>query len=413
MVLGLCLAGCGASDEPTLQSRSLLDAKASAPAPFAAARDAEPKPAAGARQPVGGFSALLRAGGPHTFYALADNGFGDKANSHSFLLRVYRVRADDGAIRVLDWITLHDPSHKVPFRIVDEKAADRPLTGGDFDPESFRRDKAGTFWFGDEFGPYLLHTDKTGKVLEAPIPLPGVRSPDSTGTGRVNLPRSRGFEAMALSTDGKLLYPILEGAVAGDDPRARRLYAFDIARRAYAPGHRVYTVADAKNLVADADAIDAKRLAVLERDDFEGKKARVKQIVVADLPSGGVRLAETRGRRGRPARPRRPRRGVLARPPRRPRHRRALRHALHQHRVAGTPRRRPRRGRERHELRRSRAEPTAPRRHRPDRAASTRARARLRLERDPRLHHGAGAVDARDHEPAVERPDAVGEALEP
>ncbi len=286
MVLGLCLAGCGAPDEPTLESRSLLDAKASAPAPFAAARDAEPKPAAGARQPVGGFSALLKAGGAHTFYALADNGFGAKANSHSFLLRVYRVREDHGALRVLDWITLHDPDRKVPFRIINEKPADRPLTGGDFDPESFRRDKAGGFWFGDEFGPYLLHTDAAGKVLEAPISLPGVRSPDSPDKGHANLPRSRGFEAMALSSDGKLLYPILEGAVAGDDPRARRLYAFDIARRAYVPGHRVYTVADAKNLVADADAIDAKRLAVLERDDFEGKKAHVKQIVVADLPEG-------------------------------------------------------------------------------------------------------------------------------
>jgi hypothetical protein len=135
-------------------------------------------------------------------------------------------------------------------------------------------------------GSGLLHTDADGKVLEAPIPLPGVRSPDSPATGHANLPRSRGFEAMALSTDGKLLYPMLEGAVAGDDPRARRLYAFDLVRHAYTPGHRVYTVADAKNLVADVDAIDAKRLAVLERDDFEGKEAHTKQIVVADLPRG-------------------------------------------------------------------------------------------------------------------------------
>jgi hypothetical protein len=284
VILGLCVAGCGAPDEPTLESRSLLDAKASAPAPFAAVPDAEPKPAAGARQPVGGFSALLRADGAHTFYAMADNGFGAKKNSHSFLLRVYRLRADHGSIRVLDWVTLRDPDRKVPFRIINEKTADRLLTGGDFDPESFRREKGGSFWFGDEFGPYLLHTDATGKVLEAPIPLPGVRSPDSPAGGRANLPRSRGFEAMALSTDGKLLYPILEGPVAGDDPRERRLYTFDVARRAYTPGHRVYTVADAKNLVADADAIDAKRLAVLERDDFEGKKAHTKQIVVADLP---------------------------------------------------------------------------------------------------------------------------------
>jgi hypothetical protein len=286
VVTALLLSGCGAPDEPTLESRSLLDAKASAPAPFAAVKDADPKPAAGARQPVGGFSALLRADGDHTFYALADNGFGSKDNSHSFLLRVYRVREDDGALKVLDWITLHDPDHKLPFPIVNEQSADRPLTGGDIDPESFRRDRTGDLWFGDEFGPYLLHTDRTGTVLEAPIPLPDVRSPDAPAGANANLPRSRGFEAMAMSPDRTRLYPILEGAVEGDDPRARRVYTFDIPSRAYEPGHRVYTVDDAEHLVAYAAAIDAKRLAVLERDDFEGSKARTKEIVVADLPAG-------------------------------------------------------------------------------------------------------------------------------
>ena len=34
-------------------------------------------------------------------------------------------------------------------------------------------------WFGDEFGPFLLHTDASGTVLEAPIPLPGVQSPQN------------------------------------------------------------------------------------------------------------------------------------------------------------------------------------------------------------------------------------------
>ena len=48
-------------------------------------------PAPGGPQPVGGFSALLK--GPRGSYlAMPDNGFGTKANSTSFLLRVYQVK---------------------------------------------------------------------------------------------------------------------------------------------------------------------------------------------------------------------------------------------------------------------------------------------------------------------------------
>jgi hypothetical protein len=48
-------------------------------------------------------------------------------------------------------------------------ARNRYLTGADFDIESVREAHDGTLWFGDEFGPFLLHTDASGKVLEAPI----------------------------------------------------------------------------------------------------------------------------------------------------------------------------------------------------------------------------------------------------
>ena len=66
----------------------------------------------------------------------------------------------------------------MPFEIVNEDTDQRLLTGGDFDIESFRIGRRGDLWFGNEFGPFLLHTDLTGRVLEAPIPLPDVKSPD-------------------------------------------------------------------------------------------------------------------------------------------------------------------------------------------------------------------------------------------
>jgi hypothetical protein len=301
LVAATCLAlGVPAADAhkgpPTLDARAILPAGATAPAPFAGVPNTDPAPAPGSTQPVGGFSALLDAPGRDVFFAMPDNGFGNKANSRSFLLRLYRVRADfetarggDGSVKVLSWITLRDPDHKVPFAIVNGGTPERLLTGGDFDIESVRVDSKGTLWFGDEFGPFLLHTDATGKVLEAPIPLPDVKSPDyppdfpAPFAGPANLNSSSGFEGMAISPDGRTLYPTLEGAVAGDDPATRRMYQFDIASRSYSHVRRSYRVADPSYSVSDLTALDSHRLASLERDNLQGTAAAHKQGFVVDL----------------------------------------------------------------------------------------------------------------------------------
>lgn len=107
---------------------------------------------------------------------MSDNGYGSKDNSASFLLSVHRIRPDFGAgtIEVLASFGLSDPDRQVPFPLTQP---DRRLTGADFDVESFQRLDDGTFWFGEEFGPFPLHTDANGKVLGPPVPLPGVSSP--------------------------------------------------------------------------------------------------------------------------------------------------------------------------------------------------------------------------------------------
>ncbi len=302
-------AVAGSAHDPSLEARALLPAEATAPAPFPGLPNAEPAPAPGSTQPVGGFSALLDAPGKNTYSAMPDNGFGSKANSRSFLLRVYRVRADfetarggSGDVEILDWITLRDPDRKVPFRIVNEGTAHRFLTGGDFDLESFRVDRRGTLWFGEEFGPFLLHTDATGRVLEAPISLPDVKSPDYPSdypapyAGAANLGRSNGFEGMAISKNGRTLYPVLEGPAAGDDPTTRRMYEFDIRSRTYTGTRRTYRVADPGYLVSDLTALDRHRLIALERDNSEGTAARHKRAFVVDLRrtdrSGALRKRE-------------------------------------------------------------------------------------------------------------------------
>src|SRR5689334_11930675 len=137
--------------EQKLEARAILPADASFPAPFPAAPNTDPAPAPGSVQPVGGFSAILDAGNGN-FYAMPDNGFGSKANSRSFILRLYKVRPDWRAhtVRILSAISLRDPDLKVPWPIVNEGTADRILTGGDFDIESVRIGNDGTLWFGEE-----------------------------------------------------------------------------------------------------------------------------------------------------------------------------------------------------------------------------------------------------------------------
>ncbi|WP_445629590.1 esterase-like activity of phytase family protein [Nostoc sp. DSM 114167] len=129
-------------------------------------------------QPIQGFSGVQFANS-NSFYFLSDNGYGSKDNSADFLLRINRLDPNfkgtengDGSVKVLDYIQLSDPNNKVPFEIVNERTTQRLLTGADFDVESFVFDKDGTIWVGDEFGPYLLHFDATGKLLEAPIATP-------------------------------------------------------------------------------------------------------------------------------------------------------------------------------------------------------------------------------------------------
>ena len=114
------LASPDGPDEPTLEARATLAADASAPAPFAGVPNTDPAPQRGARQPVGGFSALIDGPGRDRYWAMPDNGFGSKANSRSFLLRLYEVEANwetarggAGQVEIKDSITLSDPHRHV------------------------------------------------------------------------------------------------------------------------------------------------------------------------------------------------------------------------------------------------------------------------------------------------------------
>ena len=133
-------------------------------------------------QPVQGFSGVQFANAElDEFWFLSDNGFGAQDNSADYLLRIYRLAPDfttadngSGDVEILDFIQLADPNNLIPFPLVNEDTAERPLTGADFDIESFTLDNEGNIWIGDEFGPFLLKFNTDGTLLEAPIPTPNI-----------------------------------------------------------------------------------------------------------------------------------------------------------------------------------------------------------------------------------------------
>jgi hypothetical protein len=280
--------------EPRLVGRAILPADAYQPGPpsgaFISPDNGVMPPFPG--QPIPGFSAVVDAGHGE-FWAMPDNGYGAKTNSGDFLLRVYRIRPDfetakggSGEVEILGFVQLHDPEGKIPFPLM---RADRVLTGADFDVESLRRARDGSLWFGDEFGPFLVHTDAAGRVLEAPIPLPGVQSPQNPFLPHPDawtLRSSRGFEGMARSIDGKTLYPMLEGALRGDpDPRRRILHEFDPRANAYTGRTWQYRVDAAfpDAVIGDFTALDQHRFVLIERDDDQGIGARQKRVYLVDL----------------------------------------------------------------------------------------------------------------------------------
>ncbi|GAA1711982.1 hypothetical protein GCM10009809_05260 [Isoptericola hypogeus] len=284
--------------EPTLEGRATLSADflAEGPASGAQASAANGRQGPWDGQVIPGFSAMID-NGDGTFWAQPDNGFGSKGNSADFLLRSYLVEPDwdtgggrdgSGEIEVLDHVSYDDANDVLDFDIVHEGSDERLLTGADFDIESVVRADDGTLWVGEEFGPFLLHFDAEGTLLEKPFPLPGgLKSPQNPYLDDGEEPTvraSRGFEAMAPARGGRYLYPVLEGALPGDDDQRRRVIReFDTRRGEYTGRTWDYQADQEGNVLGDAFAVGKDSFWIVERDDLEGPASVTKRVYEIDL----------------------------------------------------------------------------------------------------------------------------------
>jgi hypothetical protein len=245
-------------------------------------------------QPVQGLSAIVEGRQPGEFLAMPDNGFGGKANSVDFLIRAYYLRPDfktasggSGSIEVGDFISFSDPDNLIGFAIVNEATSSRLLTGGDIDPESLQHGRNGDLWVGDEFGPWILHFDAAGRLLEPPFAMPGgLMSPNNpflNGQPSTH-PNSRGLEAMAITPNRELLYAALEGATLDDPDASRRhVFVFNTTERAFTGQVLEYRTESPGNFVSDMWALDSHRLAVIERDGGRDLTATFRRVYVVDV----------------------------------------------------------------------------------------------------------------------------------
>lgn len=253
-------------------------------------------------QPIQGFSAALK-NVDDSYTVMSDNGFGAQDNSADYLLRLHNIQIDfknktkgNGQVKPLNFIQLSDPNKLVPFTIINQNTKDRLLTGADFDPESIQRVADGTYWIGDEFGPYLLHFSKDGVLLDAPISLKDplnsgkeLRSPQNQlNKENINfvealVQRSGGFEGMALSKDGKFLYPLLEKPLLNNTRGELIISEFDLSKKVYTGRYWLFELNSQAKAIGDFQMYSADEGIIIERDDSENNLGGYKKLIKIKL----------------------------------------------------------------------------------------------------------------------------------
>lgn len=286
-------------------------------------------------QPIPGFSALLKnADGSWT--AMPDNGYGTKSNSPDFVIGFYNASiafrtagngsSTPGAVTLNSFTAFNDrhgylnngvgvdlqiTADFANYRtvsgsnLVDSgKAVDasirsgRLLTGFDLDVESLARAKDGSYYVGEEFGPYILHFAADGTLLDEPVAHPFLLSPSSpqviAGSAVATSRGSRGFEALAFNADQSLLYAVPEAApiqdvyrpVAGDE-RYLNFFEFDPVAMAYTGNNLVYKKDGPQTgnqiVIGDMTNVGDDKYVLIERDSLYGAAAQVKRLYLVDL----------------------------------------------------------------------------------------------------------------------------------
>lgn len=294
-----------------------------------------PELAAGIRE--GGFSGLLHMPNDpaDVFYTLADRGpngeFGkDKLRTFpddKYVPRLYKIKASNGSIEVLETIKLHLPDGKVDAYSKSAYLTGMPnLEGSDevpydgsgtkklgYDPDGLDLEGIAynpnddTFWLSEEYRPSLLQVKRDGTVIGRYVPQGSKDKLAAAGAQMEiydilpavynNRIANRGFEGVTISPDGKYLYTSIQSPMAvpdkktGEESRNLRILKMELATKKVI-GEYVYITENAtsfKNVkqkdvvISDLAALSSDVVLVDERDKNAGEEAQLKRIYRADF----------------------------------------------------------------------------------------------------------------------------------
>lgn len=158
---------------------------------------------------------------------------------------IARFKLADGKIQILETLLLRDGKGKPLTGLSNSKAEGRlyesarakhplPLDPNGVDPEGLRVFPDGKFLMSEEYGPSILVVSSNGTVLvrytPASKPLRGAGYPVQNILPEVLAQRrdNRGFEALALSPDGRTAYAMLQSAAG--EAREKRFKRSRVSR---------------------------------------------------------------------------------------------------------------------------------------------------------------------------------------
>ncbi|OBG20902.1 3-phytase [Mycobacterium sp. 852002-51057_SCH5723018] len=244
-------------------------------------------------------------GSADEIYALADRGPnvdgpapGEKVLPvPDFHLQIAKLKLTDGVATLEQIITLSgkdgaplvgvgDPRASTGESFVDLNGNRLAPSDHGLDSEGLVAMPDGTFWVSDEYGPFIVHFDASGKELERLSPFDG-----SLPTELSLRAPNQGMEGLTVTPDGSTLVGIMQSALStpgsvgsSKSVPVTRILTINLANRGDMHEY-LYPLANpqqTKVAVSEITAVSATTFLVDERDDEPAPKGN-KKIYLADI----------------------------------------------------------------------------------------------------------------------------------
>jgi hypothetical protein len=240
---------------------------------------------------IGGYgSSMAYSEADSCFYLLTDRGPNvDGATPESkvfpmpdFVPHIGKFRLLDGELVLVEKIELKE-ANDTPFSGIPTIKGDgstnetaytlkgEVISNNDrrgIDPEGLALAPDGSFWISEEYGPYILHFDTKGNLIEEFSPFNGVL-PQHYAMRRPN----RGMEGLTINADGTMLFGMMQSPLYYPSKETKnksqlvRIIAINLADKKIS--EYLYLLSNARNVISEIEAIDNSTFLVLERDgDF-------------------------------------------------------------------------------------------------------------------------------------------------